>query len=173
MATRKREAGDVAEGVAVAPSAPSAPATINTYHAPVTINNITKNITKNITNTITNNIKKTIVKKTVVKKTIAKKKTNKPTPSVVDGVRTKDGETPREWKCPRKGTPQTNVSHVSWYKRNSHNPWRVQRIDETGKMQYVGFAAASATNTGASSTPKRASSASSAMSHPTDATTPS
>ena len=33
-------------------------------------------------------------------------------PGIVDGVKTKDGQPPREWVDERKGTPQTNVVHT-------------------------------------------------------------
>lgn len=47
--------------------------------------------------------------------------------SRVYNVRTKDGKPPRQWVCPRKNTPQTNVANVYWHKRD--NRWAVERID--------------------------------------------
>ena len=45
---------------------------------------------------------------------------------------------PREWVCPRKGTPQTNVQGVSWHQASGK--WRVT-AKIGGKHRYVGVAA--------------------------------
>ena len=107
-------ARDVAEGVAVEPSAPPHmnAETINIYNG--TVNNHV------------HHHEKVIVKRARL------------TPGIVDGVLTNDGHAPREWVCDRKATPQTNVTHVGWFKRAKK--WMVQKVDETGKKVYVGYA---------------------------------
>lgn len=114
----KRKASEVAEGVKVGPSAPT---------------NVQNNSHCTVNNTTNNHNHPHIHERVIVKK-------QKLAAGIVDGVRTNDGHAPREWVCPEKKSPQTNVSHVGWQKNRSGEGgrWIVDKVDETGKNVYVG-----------------------------------